>query len=52
VVFISVRKAFQQLKETGLVSPELMGDARDNEDMLKMLGLPEVYEMEKKYSLR
>ena len=49
VVFVSVRKAFQQLKETGLVSPELMGEASDHEEMLKMLGLPQIYDMEKKY---
>jgi 2-methylisocitrate lyase-like PEP mutase family enzyme len=51
VVFVSVRKAFQQLKETGLVSPELMGEAGDHEEMLKMLGLPRIYEMEKKYGV-
>jgi len=51
VVFVSVRKAFQQLKETGLVSPELMGEASDHEEMLKMLGLPQIYEMEKKYTV-
>lgn len=51
VVFVSVRKAFQQLKETGLVSPQLMGEASDHEEMLKMLGLPQIYEMEKKYGV-
>jgi len=51
VVFVSVRNAFQQLKDTGLVSPQLMGEASDHEEMLKMLGLPRIYEMEKKYGV-
>ena len=51
VVFVTIRKAFQELKETGLVSTELMGELKDHEELLKMLGLPEIYEMEKKYAI-
>jgi ribosomal protein L30/L7E len=28
-----------------------MGEASDHEEMLKMLGLPRIYEMEKKYGV-
>lgn len=50
VVFFTVKKAFQQLKENGFVSEELMGSPKDHEEMLSMLGLPKIYEMEKKYA--
>lgn len=50
VVFVAIRKAFRELMQTGLVSPELMGDLKDHEEMLGMLGLPKIYEMEKKYA--
>jgi len=52
VVFKAVQQAFQELKETGLVSPERMGDPSDNTAMLAMLGLPEIYEMETRYKAR
>ncbi len=51
VVFVTIRRAFRELKETGLVSTELMGEVKDSEELLKMLGLPEIYEMEKKYAV-
>lgn len=51
VVFVSIRRAFQELMKTGLVSPELMGEAKDHEELINMLGLPKIYEMEKKYAL-
>lgn len=51
VVFVSIKRAFQQLKEKGFVSEELMGTAEDHEEMLKMLGLPKIYEMEREYSV-
>lgn len=50
VVFYTIKKAFQQLKERGFVSEELMGTPKDHEEMLDMLGLPKIYEMEKKYA--
>lgn len=49
VVFMAIRKAFRELMETGLVSPELIGDKKDHDELLQMLGLPRIYEMEKKY---
>lgn len=49
LVFVAVKKAFQELKEKGLVSRELMGDNTSKEEMLKMLGLPTIYEMEQRY---
>jgi 2-methylisocitrate lyase-like PEP mutase family enzyme len=52
VVFVAIKKAFTELKEKGLVSPELMGELKDHEEMLKVLGLPDVYEMEKKYAIK
>lgn len=51
VVFGAVRKAFRQLMEKGFVSPETMGDEKEHEEMLEMLGLPTIYEMEKKYAV-
>jgi len=51
VVFVSIKKAFQQLKDTGFVSEEIMGTPREHEEMLSLLGLPGIYEMEKKYSV-
>ncbi len=51
VVFMAVKKAFQQVMKQGAVSPELLGEAKDHEEMLKMLGLPAIYEMEKKYAV-
>lgn len=50
VVFFTIKKAFQQLKETGFVSEDLMGTPKDHEEMLNMLGLNKIYEMEKKYA--
>lgn len=50
VVFFTIKKAFQQLKEAGFVSEELMGTPKDHEEMLDMLGLNKIYEMEKKYA--
>lgn len=52
VVFVSVKQAFQQLKKTGFVSEDLMGTPADHEEILKMLGLPNIYEMEKKYAVK
>lgn len=52
VVFVSIKRAFQQLKETGFVGEELMGTAADHEELLNMLGLPKIYEMEKKYAVK
>jgi len=52
VVFVSIKRAFQQLKETGFVSEELMGTPEDHEEILNMLGLPDIYEMEKKYAVK
>ncbi len=49
VVFKSVRQAFQETKDTGLVSQDLMGGPNDNAAMLDMLGLARVYEMENTY---
>ena len=43
VVFSAVKRAFEELKEKGMVSPELMCDIREP---LEMLGLPAFYEME------
>ena len=47
VVFTAVKRAFQQLKEQGIVSREEVGSGR--EEMLQMLGLPRIYEMEREY---
>jgi 2-methylisocitrate lyase-like PEP mutase family enzyme len=56
VVFTAVKKAFQELIEKGYVSPELRGVSPGSlslghEEMLKMLGLPAIYEMEKRYPI-
>ncbi len=52
VVFTAIKRAFQQLKETGFVSEELMGTPADHEEILNMLGLPKIYEMEEKYAVK
>jgi 2-methylisocitrate lyase-like PEP mutase family enzyme len=48
VVFKAVKRAFEELKEKGTVTPELMGST---EEALDMLGLPAVYEMEERYAV-
>ena len=46
VVFNAVKKAFEELKEKGVVSPDMVGGA---DEALDMLGLPAIYEMEQRY---
>lgn len=46
VVFSALKRAFEELKEKGMVSTELMCDIREP---LEMLGLPAFYEMEQRY---
>jgi 2-methylisocitrate lyase-like PEP mutase family enzyme len=48
VVFAAVKRAFDELKETGTVSPELLGDM---DEALDMLELPTIYEIERRYSV-
>ena len=48
VVFSAVKKAFEELRDKGIVSAELIGDSRE---VLEMLGLPAVYEMEQRYAV-
>jgi 2-methylisocitrate lyase-like PEP mutase family enzyme len=56
VVFTAVKRALQEFMEKGFVSPEMRGEPPGSlkpghEEFLKMLGLPAIYEMEKKYSI-
>jgi len=46
VIFNAVKKAFQELKEKGTVSPDMMSGTSE---ILDMLGLPDIYEMERRY---
>ncbi len=46
VVFNAVKKAFEELKEKGVVSPEMVAG---DDSALDMLGLPAIYEMERRY---
>ena len=48
VVFNAVKKAFEELKEKGTVSPELTDNVDEATDML---GLPAIYEIEKCYAV-
>lgn len=48
VVFSAVKKAFEELRDRGIVSTELIGDSRE---VLEMLGLPAIYEMEQRYAV-
>ncbi|MFC2006169.1 oxaloacetate decarboxylase [Chloroflexota bacterium] len=47
VVFNAVKKAFEELKEKGIVPSEMVGGG---DDALDMLGLPAIYEMEQRYT--
>lgn len=51
VVFKAVKEAFEELKEKGTVSPEVvLPTGKVWEEVLEMLGLPTIYEMERRYS--
>jgi len=46
VVFNAVKRAFEELKKKGTLSPEMMSGSSE---VLDMLGLPGIYEMERRY---
>ncbi|MDP3879049.1 MAG: isocitrate lyase/PEP mutase family protein [Dehalococcoidales bacterium] len=48
VVYGAVKRAFRELKENGVVPPEMLGNL---DEALDMLGLPEIYAMEKRYKV-
>lgn len=48
VVFNAVRRAFQELKDKGIVSAEML---HGSSELLNMLGLPAIYEMEQRYAV-
>jgi len=49
VVFATIKRAFQELKEKGIVSQELLGEV-SMEERTEVLGLPDIYEMERCYA--
>lgn len=49
VVFATIKRAFQELKEKGIVSQELLGEV-SMEERTEVLGLPDIYEMERCYT--
>ena len=48
VIFGAVKKAFEELKENGVVPSEMLGNL---DEALNMLGLPDIYDMEKRYAV-
>lgn len=53
VIFTAVKAAFQELKDKGTVPPEAAGVPGEGigKEMLEVLGLPTIYEMEKRYGV-
>lgn len=49
VVFATIKRAFQELKEKGIVSQELLGEV-SMEERTEVLGLADIYEMERCYT--
>lgn len=48
VVFGAVKRAFDELQKNGVVPAEMLGNL---DEALDMLGLPEIYDMEKRYKV-
>jgi 2-methylisocitrate lyase-like PEP mutase family enzyme len=53
VIFKAVKAVFQELKDKGTVPPEAAGVPGEGigKEMLEVLGLPTIYEMEKRYGV-